>query len=79
MTSRIVLAKHTTASARKASWLNMFVNHSAWDPFAFQDIVAQCYDLSLIQSFSMDGVKTSFMLHPLIGDWLRLRIDPEAR
>jgi tetratricopeptide (TPR) repeat protein len=51
-----------------------------WDSERFWDVIAQSYELSLLQNIISDVREgASFSLHPLIRDWLQLREKAEAR
>ena len=54
---------------------------STWDPDRFWDVVARSDELSLLQSVSpgTDQEGASFSLHPLIRDWLQLRLKSKER
>lgn len=41
--------------------LGIFYSDGIWDPFKFQDVVAQVSELSLIQSFSASGSHSRFV------------------
>ncbi len=55
--------------------------NNTWDPDRFWDVIAKSDELSLLQSISQgtgeDGAH--FSLHPLIRDWLQLRLKIEDR
>ena len=52
-----------------------------WDSNRFWDVIAESDDLSLLQSISLGTGhdEVSFSLHPLIRDWLQLRLNPRER
>ena len=56
-------------------------SHGTWDPDRFWDVVARSDDLSLLQCITpgMGQEGASFSLHPLIRDWLQLRLKPKER
>ncbi|OJJ04857.1 hypothetical protein ASPVEDRAFT_44403 [Aspergillus versicolor CBS 583.65] len=69
------------------SWLKPFSNGATWDKFVYQDVVVFLADLSLIQHVSggddndlndASGFCT-LSLHPLVRDWIQLRIPPSER
>ena len=55
--------------------------HGLWDPDRFWDTIATAEELSLLQSISpgtgQEGA--NFSLHPLIRDWLQLRLNTKVR
>ncbi|KAK5208035.1 hypothetical protein LTR47_003599 [Exophiala xenobiotica] len=53
----------------------------SWNAELFWDLISKAYDLSLLDSIadgaSLDGSR--FSLHPVICDWLQLRVGEESR
>ncbi|KAL8711263.1 MAG: hypothetical protein Q9225_007149 [Loekoesia sp. 1 TL-2023] len=60
-------------------WTSCFVTDGHWDGYRFQDLVTSLQAHSLVESTELGMVDTSFSIHPLIGDWLRLRIPENER
>lgn len=69
------------------SWIKPFTNGSSWDKFVYQDVVVFLADLSLVRHVSggddndlndASGFCT-LSLHPLVRDWIQLRIPPSER
>ena len=56
------------------AWTSCLVTNGHWDAYRFQDLVASLHALSLIEGADFGGTETRFSLHPLIKDWLRLRL-----
>ena len=56
-------------------------SNDMWDPDRFWDVIARSDELSLLQSISpgTDQEGASFSLHPLIRDWLQLRLKSKKR
>ena len=56
-------------------------SHGIWDADRYWDVIAKANELSLLQSTSpgTDQQGASFSLHPLIRDWLQLRLKPKER
>ncbi|KAL8748150.1 MAG: hypothetical protein Q9190_000045 [Brigantiaea leucoxantha] len=56
-------------------WLGYFKNRGEWDKDAFEDTLLRLNDLSLLQTCTRntDGFYHT-SLHPLVQDWLRLRL-----
>ena len=55
-------------------WMATFVREGVWDKYQFLDVIAELRNLSLIQGFDSGTQSTSFSLHPLIQDWMKLRL-----
>ena len=55
--------------------------HGSWDPRRFWDVLVSSEELSLLQSISpgMGQEGAHFSLHPLIRDWLQLRLKAKER
>ena len=56
-------------------------SNSTWDTDRYWDVIAKADELSLLQSISPGAGRqgASFSLHPLIRDWLQLRLKPKER
>lgn len=52
-----------------------------WNSEVFWQLIYQAFQLSLLQSISPDtgSESASFSLHPLIRDWLQIRLTPKER
>ncbi len=64
-------------SAKLLIWLNTFSNvEGQWDSDRFEDVLIHLRDSSLLQAFArgLDGFCHA-SLHPLVKDWIRLRMD----
>jgi tetratricopeptide (TPR) repeat protein len=66
-------------SSGNSGWMTSCVKDGARDEYEFQDILKELRDLSLFQSLHVGKFETSFSLHPLIQDWVKLRISSDAR
>ncbi|KAJ8128652.1 hypothetical protein O1611_g4982 [Lasiodiplodia mahajangana] len=71
-------------------WTSLFVIDEEWDEFEYQDVVTALADLSLLQYRVSQGIsgeddheeglgRHSFSLHPLVRDWIQLRIPAAQR
>jgi tetratricopeptide (TPR) repeat protein len=59
-------------------WMVSCRNNGDWDTYAFQDILTELRNLSLLQSLEIQE-SALFSLHPLIQDWIKARISSEKR
>ncbi|KAH8684317.1 hypothetical protein BGZ60DRAFT_164137 [Tricladium varicosporioides] len=66
-------------SSQKSSWMTSCTKDGAWDKYRFQDIVKDLRNLSLIQSLKIQRSGALFSLHPLVQDWIKLRISSKSR
>lgn len=65
--------------ANRPDWLDAFMNGGAWDSDKYQDSVVRLYSIALVTTINLmtDDARISF--HPLVAEWLKLRIDQVAR
>jgi tetratricopeptide (TPR) repeat protein len=57
-------------------WTEPFLTNHKWDSRKFQDTIANLGRLSLLQILKYKSGHYEFSLHPLVSDWLKLRIKP---
>ena len=60
-------------------WMEPFSNNCAWSTYEFQDVLAELSNLSLLQILETRPLGSHFSLHPLIQDWMKLRVSPRDR
>lgn len=60
-------------------WALRFLTDRWWDFYRYQDFVAALRARSLLVSVDFATPENKFYLHPLVGEWLRLRISPSER
>jgi tetratricopeptide (TPR) repeat protein len=65
--------------SEKIDWLVSCVKDGVWDKYIAQDILTDLQNLSLVQNLHIGENETTFSLHPLIQDWVKLRAKPDAR
>ncbi|KAK3317081.1 hypothetical protein B0H66DRAFT_562757 [Apodospora peruviana] len=68
------------------SWMEIFVDsdYPEWDEYSYQDAVSFLEQLSLIQCHQKSDKHTEagspyVSLHPLVRDWIQLRLPPKER
>ncbi|RFU27468.1 hypothetical protein B7463_g8874, partial [Scytalidium lignicola] len=54
------------------TWI--FLKDGIWDKYKFQDTLVELYGLSILQSIDLGADLSSFSLHPIIAEWLKLGI-----
>jgi tetratricopeptide (TPR) repeat protein len=59
------------------AWIDLFVREGIWDKYKFLDVIAELRNLSLIRDVEEGIYGMSFSLHPLIKDWIKLRLSPQ--
>ena len=60
-------------------WLDAFMNDDEWDSDRYQDSIVRLLSVSLVTSIDLMTEDARFSFHPLIAEWLKLRIDSTAR
>jgi tetratricopeptide (TPR) repeat protein len=65
--------------SKNIDWLVSCATYSVWDKYKAQDILKELQNLSLLQNLHFGNNETTFSLHPLIQDWVKLRVNPDAR
>lgn len=62
-----------------SSLTSPFFTNDVLDPLKYQDLVVRLFNVSLVQSVDLTSSSIRFSLHPLIAEWLRLRIELSKR
>ncbi|KAH0551387.1 hypothetical protein GP486_007398 [Trichoglossum hirsutum] len=70
---------YLTLTDKPPWWMEHFTSGGVWDQYKYQDTIVELLNLSLLQGVNIGGIESSFSLHPLVTDWLKLRIDQENR
>ena len=60
-------------------WLEHFKNGNRWDSDKYQDSIVRLLSVSLVTSIDIMAADARFSFHPLIAEWLKLRIDDNMR
>ena len=60
-------------------WMETFTSEGVWDSYEFQEAVAKLANLSLISRPDISASGICFSFHPLIQDWIKLRLGSEDR
>ena len=60
-------------------WLEYFKNGTEWDSDKYQDSIVRLLSVSLVTSIDIMAADARFSFHPLIAEWLKLRIDDKTR
>ena len=59
---------------------NLYTSDGKWDPWKYQDAIVQLYSVSLISEIDMRAAEISFVIHPLVEEWLKVRAgDPKDK
>ena len=69
----------TNDMSEMPSPMTLFVHQKQWNQYQFSDVIAEFRKLSLVQSMGVDNGSTFISLHPLIQDWMKLRLGVEDR
>jgi tetratricopeptide (TPR) repeat protein len=62
-----------------AECMQLCYTDGKWDRMKFQALIVELYGLSIIENIDFGGEFSAFTLHPMVREWLRLRIDPNQR
>ena len=65
--------------ASRPQWLEYFMDDTQWDSKKYQDSIARLLAISLVTSTNLTETHARFSFHPLIAEWLKLRVDSEIR
>lgn len=63
----------------KPDWLDTFMTDGVWDSDKYQDGIVRLCSISLVTTIDLMSEDARFSFHPLIAEWLKLRIDQSAR
>jgi len=63
----------------KPTWLDAFMTDGEWDSDKYQDSVVRLCSVSLVTTIDLMSDDARFSFHPLIAEWLKLRIDQSSR
>jgi tetratricopeptide (TPR) repeat protein len=72
----IALTKQTDQPILRSEFC---LKDGVWDTDKFQDTLVDLYGLSILQSIDLGSELSSFSLHPMIAEWLKLRIGLSER
>ena len=65
--------------AAHIQWTQMFMTDGEWKDYEYEDLVAEYRKLSLVQTLDQPADRVQFSLHPMIGDWLKVRKQREEQ
>ena len=65
--------------ASRPKWLDYFMNGTKWDSEKYQDSIVRLLSVSLVTSIDLKATDARFSFHPLIAEWLKLRVDNKVR
>ena len=77
--SESLFKEYTRRIRPMPEWLWRFTTKGQWDPHAYRDVVSELVRLSLVQGCSNNAGECCLSLHPMIKDWLQLRISDADR
>ena len=59
---------------------DLYTSDGKWDSWKYQDAIVQLYSVSLISEIDMSSAEITFVIHPLVGEWLKVRAgDPKKK
>ena len=66
-------------NAEKPAWMVIFDTDEKWDTFKFEDLLAEFRKLSLVQILTRRNDQSYFSFHPVVRDWIQLRVNLEKQ
>ena len=63
----------------RPDWLSDFMTCGEWDSDKYQDSLVRFCSVSLVTTIDLMSDDARFSFHPLIAEWLKLRIGPSIR
>lgn len=66
-------------NAERPAWMTIFETDGKWDTFKYEDLLAEFRKLSLLQRLTRRKDQSYFSMHPVVRDWIQLRIDLEKQ
>ena len=65
--------------SENAKWMRIFKTSNEWDGYKYGDLVAEARKLSLLQMVKGRTNNIQLSLHPVVRDWLQLRMEREKQ
>ena len=65
--------------ASRPKWLDYFMDGTRWDSEKYQDSIVRLLSVSLVTSIDIMATDARFSFHPLIAEWLKLRVENKVR
>ncbi|KAL8910847.1 MAG: hypothetical protein Q9171_003885 [Xanthocarpia ochracea] len=65
--------------ANRPDWLDAFMDGGAWDSDKYQDCIVHLHSIALVTTIDLMADDARISFHPLVAEWLKLRIDQCAR
>ena len=63
----------------RPKWLDYFMDSTKWDSEKYQGSIVHLLSISLVTSIDLTATDARFSFHPLIAEWLKLRVDDKVR
>ncbi|KAI4123690.1 MAG: hypothetical protein LQ347_006052, partial [Umbilicaria vellea] len=70
---------YLASAAQPPHWMEYFLAGDVWDQYKYQDTLVYVFSLFLLQNINIESTGSYFSLHPLVIEWLKLRIDRKSR
>ncbi len=69
---------HKASKGQPPPVIQQFLTDGTWDSFKYQDFIVHLASLSLLQYEGVEYSTIRFSLHPLVAEWLKLRLDAQG-
>ncbi|RDL39896.1 uncharacterized protein BP5553_04236 [Venustampulla echinocandica] len=76
--SENIFRAHFEGHDPRPGWMHIFETDGKYDTYKYEDIIAELSNLSLLNSDASEE-DAHFSLHPLVRDWIQLRMALEER
>lgn len=76
--SESIFKTHFQTLDNKPAWMNILATEHQWDSYKYRQIVGDLLKLSLLQGCQTKS-ECLIILHPLISEWMQLRLDSDDR
>lgn len=65
--------------AEKPAWMTIFGTDEKWDTFKFEKLLTEFRKLLLVQTLTRRNDQSYFSFHPVVRDWIQLRVNLEKQ
>lgn len=65
--------------ASRPKWLDYFMDGTDWDSEKYEDSIVRLLSVSLVTSIDLMATDARFSFHPLVAEWLKLRVENKVR
>jgi hypothetical protein len=74
-----IFKKHAELCEPLPEWMDIFMSSAKWGHYDFIDLLVELKELSLIDGLNLAAEDPEISMHPLVRDWVKLRLDSSAQ